>query len=355
MNRFNKILSPLLQPLAAILVGLIAGAIAIAIAGGNIVETYSEMWKGAFGGFYFLTNTLARATPIMLIALGVALAFRSGFFNLGSEGQMVIGAITAAVIGLYMPGPGWLVSTAAIIAGAVAGGLWSAMAGFFDYRFRVNLLISTLLLNYVVVLFARYLVSYPLKDRTGSAGLNQTPMLDASVWLPKLFKGMPLHLGFIFAVIAAVLLYILLKRTVMGYEMRMIGGNPLFAVYGGVRRGSMMMTAMLFSGAFAGLAGAAEVLGTQYRYLDGALSSAGYAWTGIMAALLANSHPIGTAVAAIFLAALETGAMGVERNTEVPLEVGDIIQSVLILFISARLTYSFIKRRKGQNTDGTAV
>lgn len=355
MKRLNSWILPLLQPLAAILVGLLAGAVAIGISGGNVLETYSEMWKGAFGNFYFFTNTLARTTPIMLIALGAAFAFRAGFFNLGSEGQMVIGALTAALIGLYLPGPGWLACIAAIAAGMIAGGLWSAMAGFFDYRFRVNLLISTLLLNYIVVLFAGYLVSYPLKDRTGSAAMAQTAMLDNSVWLPKLFKGMPVHVGFLFAVIAAIVIYILLKRTVTGYEIRMLGGNPLFSVYGGVRRGSMMLSAMFISGALAGLGGAVEVLGSQYRYIDGALSTANYAWTGIMAALLANNHPIGTAVAALFLAALETGGMGVERNTEVPLEVGAIIQSVLILFISAKLTYSFLKRRKGKDNDGTAV
>jgi ABC-type uncharacterized transport system permease subunit len=355
MSKLNKYILPLFHPFVAILVGLLAGAIAIVIADGNIVETYMEMWKGAFGSFYFFTNTLARATPIILIGLGAAFAFRAGFFNLGAEGQMVIGALSSALVGLYMSGPAWLVTIAALLAGITAGGLWSAMAGYFDARFRVNLLISTLLLNYVIVLFAGYLVTYPFKDRTGSAAMAQTPMLDRSLWLPKLFAGMPVHIGFILAIVAAVLIYVFLKRSVVGYEIRMLGGNPLFALYGGVRRASMMLSAMFVSGGLAGLAGAVEVLGSQYRYIDGALSTANYAWTGIMAALLAGAHPVGTAVAALFLAALQTGGMGVERNTEVPLEVGAIIQAALILFISAKFTYSFLKRRKGKNTDGTAV
>ncbi|MFC7677862.1 ABC transporter permease [Paenibacillus sp. GCM10028914] len=355
MNKMMKYTLPLLQPLVAVVVGLLAGAIAIVIAGGDILETYAEMWKGAFGGMYFFTNTLSRATPIILVGLGAAFAFRAGFFNLGSPGQMIFGALAAALVGLYLPGPGWLVCICALLAGTIAGGFWSVMAGYFDTRFAVNLLISTLLLNYVADLFAGYLVAYPLKDTSGSAAMAQSAMIENQVWLPKLISGMPLHLGFVFAVVAAVVIYVLLKRSVIGYEIRMLGGNPLFALYGGIKRGSMMIGAMFVSGGLAGLGGAVEILGSQYRYIDGALTTADYAWTGIMAALLAGSHPIGTFVAALFLAALQTGGMGVERNTEVPLEVGAIIQAALILFISAKFTYSFLKRRKGNKSDGTAV
>ncbi|WP_036719784.1 ABC transporter permease [Paenibacillus harenae] len=336
----------MVQPLLAVIVGLAAGAIAIAVVGGSVPETYAEMWKGAFGSFYFFTNTLSRATPIILIGLGVALAFRAGFFNLGSEGQMVLGALSAALTAIYLPGPAWLKLIAALIAGIISGGIWSAFAGWLDAKYRMNLLITTLLLNYIATLFAGYIVSYPLKDRTGSAAMAQTMMIDKSVWLPKLFKGMSLHYGFIIAAVCAVLLFLFMRYTVKGYEIRMLGGNPLFASYGGVQRGKMMLLSMFVSGGFAGLAGSIEVLGTQYRYLDGALTTPGYAWSGIMATLLAGSHPLGTAIAAILLAALQTGGMGMERNTEVPLEVSNIIQAVLILFVSAKITYSFIKRRK---------
>ncbi|CAM4204673.1 simple sugar transport system permease protein [Paenibacillus endophyticus] len=349
MDKLVQFGRSLMQPLLAVIVGLAAGAIAIVIVGGSVMETYAEMWKGAFGSFYFLTNTLSRATPIILIGLGVALAFRAGFFNMGSEGQMVLGALSAAVTAIYLPGSGLVKLIAAIIAGIIAGGIWSAFAGWLDARFRMNLLITTLLLNYIATLFAGYMVSYPLKDRTGSAAMAQTVMLDQSVWLPKLFKGMSLHAGFILAVVGAILLFLFMRYTVKGYEIRMLGGNPLFASYGGVQRGKMMLISMFVSGGFAGLAGSVEVLGTQYRYLDGALTSPGYAWSGIMATLLAGSHPLGTAVAAILLAALQTGGMGMERNTEVPLEVSSIIQAVLILFVSAKFTYSFIKRKKARS------
>jgi ABC-type uncharacterized transport system permease subunit len=354
MNKINKWLQPLTGPFIAILLGLLAGSIAILVAGGSIVETYSEMWKGAFGSFYFFASTLSRATPVILIGMGAVMAFRTGFFNLGAEGQMVLGGLSAALVGVYLPGPGWFVCIAAILSGVVAGGLWSAMAGYFDVRFRVNLLITTLLLNYIASLFAGYMVAYPFKDKTGSAAMAQSAMLDHAIWLPKLFKGTPVHAGLIIAVIAVIVLYVYLSKSVSGYEARMLGGNPLFAVYGGIKRTSLMLATMFVSGGFAGLAGASEVLGSQYRYIDNAFSSADYAWTGIMAALLANANPIGTAVAAFFLAALQTGGMGVELNTDVPLEIGAVIQAVLILFITVKFTWAW-KRRKGRNHDGSAV
>ncbi|MFD0670427.1 ABC transporter permease [Cohnella sp. GCM10027633] len=354
MNNLNKWLRPLSGPFFAILIGLLAGSIAILVAGGSVTETYSEMWKGAFGSFYFFASTLSRATPVILIGMGAVMAFRSGFFNLGAEGQMVLGGLSAALVGVYLPGPGWLVCIAAIVAGILAGGLWSAMAGYFDVKFRVNLLITTLLLNYIASLLAGYMVAYPFKDKTGSAAMAQSEMLDAGIWLPKLFKGTAAHAGLIIAVLAVIVIFVYLSRSVSGYEARMLGGNPLFAVYGGIKRTSLMLATMFASGGLAGLAGASEVLGSQYRYIDNAFSSADYAWTGIMAALLANANPIGTAIAAFFLAALQTGGMGVELNTDVPLEIGAVIQAVLILFITVKFTLGW-RRRKGRKQDGSVV
>ncbi len=346
MDKLSRIIKPLWQPLLAIVIGLAVGAIAIAITGESVVAAYQEMWKGAFGSFYYFTNTLSRATPIILIALGVTVAFRAGFFNLGSEGQLVLGAISAVVTALYLPGPGWMKLTAALMAGVIAGGLWSALASILDAKFKMNLLITTLLMNYIAIYFAGYLSGNPLRDTTGSAALPQTPQIDMTAALPKLFKGMSVHGGFIIAICAALLLFVYLKYTNSGYKMRMLGGNPLFAGYGGINRNRMMLLSMFISGGLAGLAGAVEVMGTQYRFLDGALTAPGYAWTGIMATLLARSNPLGALLAAIFLAALQTGGMGMERNTSVPLEVSSIIQAVLILFISAQFTISFLKKRK---------
>ncbi|WP_442602294.1 ABC transporter permease [Paenibacillus sp. KN14-4R] len=355
MNTIKQQAKALAHPLAALAIGLIVGALAILLVGGSVFETYGQMWKGAFGSTYFFTNTLTRAVPIILIGLGLALAFRAGFFNLGAEGQLVLGGIAAALTALYLPGPGWMKLIGALLAGIVSGGLWSAFAGWLDAKFKVNLLITTLLLNYVATLFAGYLVANPFKDTKGSAALAQSAMIDKSAWLPKLMAGSSLHAGFIIAVIATIVLFWIMRRTVFGYEMNMTGSNPFFAMYGGIKSLPMVVTTMFISGGFAGLAGAVEVLGMQYRYLDGALTSPNYAWSGLMAALLAGSNPIGTAFAAILLAALQTGAMGVERNTEVPLEIASVIQAVIVVFVSAKFSYAFIKRKKERNTNGTTV
>lgn len=347
-------LSAWLQPLIAICIGLIGGAVAISLIGGSITDTYVQMWKGAFGNFYFFTNTLTRATPLILVGLGVSIAFRAGFFNMGSEGQMILGALSSALIALYFPGPAMFKLFAAMLGGIAVGGIWSAFAGWLDARFRMNLIITTLLLNYIASLFAGYLVAYPLKDKTGSAALAQTMMVDKSVWLPKLFPGMSIHAGFIIAIVLAVLLFLFIKYSAAGYEIRMLGYNPLFAAYGGVNRGKVMLASMFASGGFAGLAGAVEVLGMQYRYTDGMVTNPGYAWSGIMATLLSGAHPLATTVAAVLLAALQTGGMGVERNTSIPLEISSVIQSLLILFVTAKFSVRIWKGRKGGNDDAAS-
>ncbi|MFG0215102.1 ABC transporter permease [Brevibacillus porteri] len=348
MAAIKELSKSLVQPLLAVVIGLLTGALVIAAVGESILGTYQEMWKGAFGSFYFFTSTLARATPIMLIALGLSLAFRAGVFNLGAEGQMVLGAVSAALVAIYLPAPGMIKIVAGIFAGMAVGGFWALLPGFMEARFRIPLLISTLLFNYIAVLFASYLVTEPFRDRSGSAALAQTVMLEKSAWLPKLFAGMSVHAGFLFAIVAALLLFWVLRFTPFGYEVKMLGQNSLFAQYGGINRIRVMLTGMFASGGLAGLAGTVEVMGAHYRFVDGALTVPGFAWTGLMAALLANSHPLGIIVTSILLAAFQTGAMGVERNTDVPLELASVIQAVLILFISAKFSYDWWKKRKAK-------
>ncbi|TCZ78809.1 ABC transporter permease [Paenibacillus albiflavus] len=355
MNKLKHQAGALIHPLIALLIGLCVGAVAIATLGEPVFHTYGEMWKGAFGSFYFFTNTLTRAVPIILVGLGLSLAFRAGFFNLGAEGQMVLGAMAAALTALYFPGPGLVKLIAALIAAVIAGGLWSAFAGWLDAKFKIDLLITTLLMNYIAVLFTGYLAAKPFRDTSGSAAMAQTPMIDQSAWLPKLFAGSSLHAGIIIAIIGAIVLTWIMRNTIFGYEMNMTGSNPFFAAFGGVKRLPMVLSAMFVSGGFAGLAGSVEVLGMQYRFIDGALTGPSYAWSGLMAALLASNNPIGTVFAAILLAALQTGGMGIERNTEVPMEITSVIQAVIIVFISAKLTFAFIKRKKERKANGTTV
>ncbi|SHN35714.1 ABC transporter permease [Gracilibacillus kekensis] len=346
MSKMKGHISNIIQPVFAIFVGLAVGTIAILLAGESVFLTYREMWEGAFGSLYFLSNTLERSIPIILAGLGVAFAFRAGFFNLGAEGQLVMGAVTTAIVTVYLPFQGFLNLVISIGAGMLIAGLLSFFAGWMEQKFQINLLISTLLLNYIAVLFAGYLVSEPFRDTTSSGGVAHSVMVEDASKLPKLLTGMNVHYGFVLAIIITILLAFIIKRTTFGYEVRMLGQNMFFAQYGGINRKKVMFISMLISGMLAGLAGSVEVMGMHYRFIEGALTTPQFAWTGLMAALLANSNPVGTAIIAIFLAALDTGALGVERNTDVPNAISDIIQAVLILFISAKFTMAFIKSKR---------
>ncbi|MFC4403508.1 ABC transporter permease [Gracilibacillus xinjiangensis] len=346
MSKIKTSATLFVQPLLAVAVGLLVGTVAIILSGESVVVTYQEMWKGAFGNLYFVTNTLERAIPIILAGLGVAFAFRAGFFNLGAEGQLVMGAVTTAIVTVSLPFQGFLNMILSIAAGMIIAGLYSFFSGWMEQRFQINLLISTLLLNYIAVLFAGYLVSEPFRDTSSAGGVPQTVMVDQASRLPKMLTGMNLHYGFVIAIILAIVIAFIMKRTTFGYEVRMLGQNVFFAQYGGINRKKTMFISLLISGMLAGLAGSVEVLGMHYRFIEGALSNPQFAWTGLMAALLANSNPIGTTIVAIFLAALDTGSLGVERNTDVPNSISGIIQAVLILFISAKFTFAFLKQRK---------
>lgn len=326
------------MPVLAVLLGLAVGAIAILAAGGSVVDAYRELVIGAVGTPSNLAATLARAVPITVVAVGLALAFRAGCFNLGAEGQMIVSAITAALVAISFPTlPGPVLVLASIAAGCAAGGLWSLGPGWLQTRFDVPLLITTLLLNYVAALLAAYLVSYPLRDLSGGAALAQTVAIPTGAQLPYLLPGGRLHAGVLVLLVLPLAAWWFQRRTVIGYEMRMTGHNRSFAEYGGIDGRRLILLTMLLSGAICGLAGALLVLGVHYRYIDSSIAGPGYAWTGFTAALLAFADPLGSLFAGLFLAALEVGAAGMERRADIPIQIVDILQAAIILTISIRL------------------
>jgi general nucleoside transport system permease protein len=337
-GRARRWLARLLVPVLAVLLGLAVGAIAIVAAGGSVVDAYRELIIGAVGTPSNLAATLARSVPITVVAVGLALAFRAGCFNLGAEGQMIVSAITAAIVAITFPTlPGPLLIVASILAGCAVGGLWALGPAWLQTRFDVPLLITTLLLNYVAALLAAYLVSYPLRDMGGGAALAQTVAIPTGAQLPYLVPGGRLHAGVLALLVLPVIAWWLQRRTVFGYEMRMTGHNRWFADYGGVDGRRTVLLTMLISGAVCGLAGALLVLGVHYRYIDNSIVGPGYAWTGFTAALLAYADPLGSLFAGVFLAALEVGAAGMERRTEIPIQIVDILQAAIILTISIRI------------------
>ena len=223
-----------------------------------------------------------------------------------------------------------------MLGGCLAGGLWALPPAWWEVQFKIPLVITTLLLNYVASLFTSYLVVYPLRDMSGGAAVAQTVMVAENLQLPILVAGTRLHAGVLVLLVLPFAAAWLLRRTVLGYNMRMSGLNPSFAEYGGIAMRRMTLLTMFLSGAIGGLAGVIHILGVDYRFIVGSLVTPGYAWTGFIAALLALSNPLYIVGTGLFLTALKVGATGMQRNTNVPLQLADVVQASIIFMIAMR-------------------
>lgn len=355
----QAIVDTVTQPLIAVTISFLLGAVVMLVIGKNPLLAYGEMIRGAFGKQVYLMNTLKRATPIIMGGLAVCVAWRSGYEAMGGEGQMILGAVAAALAGYYLPVPGWLRIPAALLAAAAAGALYSAVAGWLFERFDVTFVISTLMMNYIANYFAAYLCNYPLRDPKANVYQMQnaqTGKLPPEATLPPIMKGW-VHWGFLLAVVAVIVTWFLFRKTSFGYKSRMGGLNPRFALYGGINARRMLYLVMILSGVMAGLGGAFEVMGSKGRYVDQMIFSTGYAWTGMVAALLANMNPFGTLLASILLAGLAVGGSTMMLNMDIPLEVCNIIEGIITLFMSAkmiRIAAGNMRRRKQAKGGGEA-
>jgi ABC-type uncharacterized transport system permease subunit len=318
------------------LIGLLVGGIIMAATGHNPIDAYQALWDGAVGGpdYANLDATINRAIPIVGMGLATAIAFRAGFFNLGGEGQLVLGGFVGTLVALYVPVPWPFLMPAAVIAGALAGGLWALLAAVLQFRLSIPLLISTLILNYPASYITGYVVTHNLRDVT--TGMDETHQVPDAALLPALPFRPDLHADLIIVLALLVVVAFVMRRTTFGYEMTMAGLNPRFARYGGVSIERLGYTAMFSSGAVAGIIGAITVFTQFGRFINGALTGPLFAWTGLMAALLAASGPFAVALIGLFFAGLETGAVGMEEATSVPQELGQVLQAIIILLIVAR-------------------
>jgi general nucleoside transport system permease protein len=320
-----------------VLGALVLGAVLLAATGANPLEAYQAIVTGAFGPDG-IQDTLAYAVPVVGMAIALAIPLRAGMVNLGGEGQLVLGAISAVSVGLHVPGP--LGVVAALVAGAVAGGLYAAVAAVCETRLGVPLLVTTLLLSYPAMSFAAYLVRFPMRDAGSS--LPQSEQLPPDVRLPGLVGDVTVGL---FLIVAAVAVFAVVDaRTPAGFEARVTGWAPRFARYTGIERPGMTVRLLACSGGLAGLVGAVVVLGFPYRFIDGALITPQYTWIGLLAALLAAANPLGTLAAAVFFAALTSGGFAMERATQVPRELTAVLQAVLIIFLAAAT--GLLRKRK---------
>jgi len=318
-------------PLLALLLGVMILAAGLQLAGYDGVAALGALWRGAFGSWYaFSSATLVRAIPLIIIGLGISLAFRGGALNIGAEGQFYAGAIAATWVGLHVVGRPGVVAIPAVLAAAVlAGGAWVVVPVWLQLRYGVLEVISTLLLNFVAGSLVSLMVQGPLQESKHI--YPQSDPIAVTARLPAL-PGTRLHAGIVIALLATVLLWHLFARTLWGFRLLAVGAGPRAAVIsGGIDARRMTAVALLGSGALAGLAGGIEVSGVSYALFQNL--SSGYGFTGIAVALLARLEPLGVLATGLLFGALEAGAGGMQREAGVPAVAVYVVEAVVILVI----------------------
>lgn len=328
-----------LMPIFATIAALLVGAILLLLLGANPITAYSALIEGAFGSFNAFAETLVKATPLLLVGLGTCIAYRASVTNIGGEGQLIIGALLSTWIGLSFTNlPGWLMILIAFLAGSLGGAIWGGLPGLLKAYFNVNEILSTVMMNAIAVQIMNYMLRGPMIDPEQAQAASQIPQtarLEVAYRLPRLVPTR-LHIGLLIAVVLAVLVYILLWRTTLGYRIRAVGQNKDASKYGGVDVKKHIVIAMLLSGAFAGLAGMMQVYGVNYRMItDGSATgftgNAGF--NGIVAALFGQLHPILTIPASVLFGGLLVGANAMQRVVQVPSALITALNGLVVVFV----------------------
>lgn len=328
---------------ATFLIALTVGAIVISVSRQSPREAYSLLLAGAFGSREGVADTLLCATPLILTGLATGVAFRTGVFNVGVEGCLYLGAFAAAWVGFTFTSlPRWVLIPLAVVLSSLVGGVWSLLPAALKVRLGVDEVVSTIMLNYVAMLFTSYLVNYPFLP-PGVANSMSAPVATQAR-LARLLPPSQLNTSLIWALLAAAIVAWLYWKTTLGYEMRMVGSNSAFARVCGVNVGAVIYKSMWISGMLGGLAGAAQVLGVNYRFIDG--FSPGYGFDGMTVALLANNDPAGIVVGALLFGALRNGGSTIQLFSSIPMSLVDILQAVVVLLVTAELALPRLRYRK---------
>lgn len=338
-------------PFISVLIAILVGSLIILISGKSPVAAYSAMFTGAFGGWRQIGETLIRATPLVFTGLAVSYGFRAGLFNIGAEGQLFLGGLAAAFVGLAVAGLPLAASLPIIILSAfLAGAAWAFIPALMKAKLGAHEVITTMMFSYIGRYLVSYLVTGPLK---AEGSIPQTAHLPITSQLPRLSDLLPFvsqnraHVGIILGIIAALVVWLILKYTVMGYEARAVGFNPTAAETGGISVARTTITSLCISGGLAGLAGAVEVMGVHYRLFD--QFSSGFGFTGIAVALLAKNNPFGVIAAAILFGSLSAGAGTMQLEAGVSQKVIAIIQGTIIFLVGAETIVTWaVARARGR-------
>lgn len=337
-----RIWSPISVPVGAVILSTLIGAVILLSSGANPIEAYLALLQGSFGSLAALGRTLEKATPLVFSGLAVAFAFKAGLFNIGAQGQLLLGALTAAVIGFGITGLPLIIHLPlALLGGALAGALYGAIPGALKTYTGAHEVITTIMLNYVAINITDYLADGVLKDTSAGNVVARTPQIAESAQIPKLAD---IPLGFFIAVVIAFVVSWLLWRTTIGFEIRTVGLNPNAARYAGIKVARTVILTMVISGILAGLGGAIETQGIVYRFQPGFNANLGF--DGITVALLGKTHPIGVIPAAILVGAMKAGSSQMQFSAGVAKEITDVIQALLLFFVAADVVVRWIFRMR---------
>ena len=368
-------LEGLLLPALAVLTGLLIGAIAVIASGENVFKAYGALFSGSFGspqdiitGFqtyfatgnnkellraiYPFTESLVTATPYIFASLSVAVGFRAGLFNIGAEGQVLMGALSSAFVGYSITGlPAYIHLPLALLAGIVGGGIWGLIPGYLKARFGAHEVVNTIMMNWIAFRLSDWLLNGPMK---ASGFRPVTPNIEDTAALPRFFPD-PLRFnwGFILALLVAWFVYWFLFKTTLGFEIRSVGANPDAARYAGMNVTRNFVLVMAMAGALAGLGGSAQVLGVDHWVGQG--FSAGYGFDSIALALLGKSHPLGVVLAALLFGFLRSGATRMQSLAGIPIDIISIIQGLVVIFIAAPAIIRWIYRLRVSTKEETVL
>lgn len=337
-------------PFLGVISALLISAIILLFLKTNPVVAYAAMFQGAFGSINGWSQSLVKATPLLLVGLGVCIAFRASVINVGGEGQIILGALAGTWFALTFPDlPRFVLIPGCMIAGFLAGAFWGLIPGFLKARYKVNEILSTIMMNSIALQFMNFLLQGPMMDPEGIAAgtfLAQSARLPPESWLARLIPRTMLHSGVYVALIFAILVYIFLWRTTIGYQIRAVGLNPRASRYSGINVPFNQMLSLTIAGGLSGLAGVIEVMGVHRRILEGL--TGGYGFTGIVAALLGSLHPLGIIPASVLFGGLLVGANTMQRAVQIPAALINAILGLIVLFVSgsALWIHQIMKKRK---------
>lgn len=337
MSRKNNILSSnAFYTLISIVIGFVVGAILLSIAKINPLDAYKQLFNGVFGKPKFMVWCLIYAAPLIFTGLSVAFSFKTGVFNIGAEGQFVVGSLTACVLGILVKAPAIIHVPLCFIGAALAGGIWGAIVGVLKIKKGVNEVLSYIMFNWIAFYLSNFAVNLSIIHKDGGGEATKDIAATARILAPKSIiaatGASAANYGFILAIIFAVIVWFIINRTTLGFKLRAVGFSNTAAQYAGIDTGKSFLTAMAFSGALAGIGGAVQLMGMSGR-ISQFSGQEGYGFQGITVALIASSNPIACIFAGIFYGAMKYGG-GKLSLVNAPAEVVDIIMGIIILFIA---------------------